>query len=618
MNQYCIFSDESEMFRSPAHPRKGDTVQLYLRAAAGADIIPELIHDGEHIPMEKVREDGTFAWYGAETGPLEDIYRYHFEVHSQDEPAYLSRLGFTYDMSDIRDFEVIPGLAVPDWSRGAVIYQIYPDRFRNGYPDNYVHTGEYDYPGFGPVIHREWDEPVKADDVNVFYGGDLQGVAEKLDYLQDLGVEVVYFNPIFCSPSSHGYDITDYDHIDPHISDPDDPNGYFAQLTGEIHRRGMKVILDGVFNHCSRDHHWVSDPDKQDWIVRNDDGRPMTWWGVDTLPKLNYRNPELRQAILDVGAKWVSPPYNCDGWRLDVAADLGQSPEENAQFWREFREAVKAANPEAFIIAEEYSGAEKRLQGDQWDSIIDFCGFMDPVSWFFTGIEKHSDAEDMWRHGDGERFLWDVLRCRQAFPYDAALASHIPLDNHDHSRFLTRTNGTVGRLGVSSSEDAETGTSKDELREAVTLQMTWPGAPVIYYGDEAGLAGWTDPDNRRPYPWGHEDWLLMEYYRHMIWLHRLSPALRRGSFCPLDCGTDLLAWGRFTEDDMAVTVINHSCMDRGITLDLGILGLEGDRLVRRAFTYEGGYNLGAETVPLAGSNLILEMPPRSAMVLTLK
>ena len=618
MNQYLLFSDESELFRSPARPHKGDRVTLRLRAAKDAYIVPELVHAGEHIRMAWAGEEGPFAWYEAETEPLDGLYAYHFEVHSQDEPAYISRLGFSYHTDEIRDFEIIPELEVPGWAEGAVIYQIFPDRFRNGCPDNYVHTGEYDYPGYGPVIHREWDEPVKADDVNVFYGGDLQGVYEKLDHLQDLGVDVIYFNPIFCSPSSHGYDITDYDRIDPHLSDPDDPNGYFAKLTAEIHRRGMKVILDGVFNHCSIDNAWVSDPDKRDWIVRRDDGSMLTWWGMETLPKLNYRCEELRREILRIGAKWVSPPYNCDGWRLDVAADLGESPEENAQFWREFRQAVKAANPEAFIIAEEYSGAEKRLLGDQWDSIIDFCGFMDTVSWFFTGVEKHSDAVDTWRHGDGERLIWDAMQSRKEFPYEAALASHIPLDNHDHSRFLTRTGGAVGRLGTSSSESASEGISLDEMREAVTLQMTWPGAPVIYYGDEAGLVGWTDPDNRRPYPWGHEDWQLMEYYRHMIWLRRAHPVLRTGSFCPVCCETDLLAWGRFDGTDIAVTVINHGGSEKGVTLDLRLLGLEDGSLIRRAYTYEGGYNLGNEAVTPAGGMLLLEMPPRSAMVFTLK
>ena len=287
-------------------------------------------------------------------------------------------------------------------------------------------------------------------DVREFYGGDLQGVLDKMDYLQELGVEVIYFNPLFVSPSNHKYDIQDYDYIDPHlgkiVSDegellPDGQrenrfasryidrvtnkanleasNEMFAQVVAEAHRRGMRVILDGVFNHCGSFNKWMDreriyepQPDypKGAYVskespynsfflfhdARNElwpyNGTYDGWWGHDTLPKLNYEDsPKLVEYIMKIARKWVSPPYNADGWRLDVAADLGHSPEYNHQFWREFRRNVKEANPNAIILAEHYGDPKSWLKGDQWDTVMNYDAFMEPVTWFLTGMEKHSD-----------------------------------------------------------------------------------------------------------------------------------------------------------------------------------------------------------------------------------
>ena len=258
------------------------------------------------------------------------------------------------------------------------------------------------------------------------------------------------------------------------------------------------------------------------------------WWGHDTLPKLNYEGSrDLTNYIMQIGKKWVSPPYNCDGWRLDVAADLGHSSEFNHAFWKRFRKAVREANPEAIIIAEHYGDAGPWLQGDEWDTIMNYDAFMEPVTWFLTGMEKHSDSrrDDLYQNGSA---FFDIMRDKMAhLEYPSLLCAMNELSNHDHSRFLTRTNRMVGRINTMGSQAAGENLNKGVFREAVTLQMTWPGAPTVYYADEAGQVGWTDPDNRRTYPWGREDPSLIGLHRKLISLRKELPVLKTGSLKPL-------------------------------------------------------------------------------------
>ena len=218
---------------------------------------------------------------------------------------------------------------------------------------------------------------------------------------------------------------------------------------------------------------------------------------------------------MSIAQKWVSPPFNADGWRLDVAADLGINPNFNHYFWKKFRDAVKKANPNAIILAEHYGDASSWLQGDQWDTIMNYDAFMEPVSWFLTGMEKHSEdfKKDLLNNSIVFRdtMLYQMARLSK----QSIQISMNELSNHDHSRFLTRTNKTVGRLHTLGYEAANRGINKGIMKEAVVIQMTWPGAPTIYYGDEVGVAGWTDPDNRRTYPWGKEDIDLLEFIKQL-------------------------------------------------------------------------------------------------------
>ncbi|MBS6707299.1 MAG: alpha-glycosidase, partial [Lachnospiraceae bacterium] len=539
---------------------------------------------------------------------------YYFEIRYGKMVCYYNKLGVTRELQEMYSFGIVPGFHTPDWAKGAVMYQIFVERFFNGDRSNDVLNGEYCYIKEKVKQIDEWGREPEPMDVRNFYGGDLQGVMDKLDYLQDLGVQVIYLNPIFVSPSNHKYDIQDYDYVDPHFGkivedegellntwDMDNThatryinrvtskanleasNELFIQLVEEIHKRGMKIILDGVFNHCGSFNKWLD----RERIYENQEGYepgayvskdspyhtffkffnehdwPYNefydgWWGHDTLPKLNYEeSPELMRDIMRIAAKWVSPPYNVDGWRLDVAADLGHSPEFNHRFWKEFRRVVKAANPEAIIMAEHYGDARSWMQGDEWDTVMNYDAFMEPVSWFLTGMEKHSDEFNQGQFGNSESFLGAMRYHMPAFYAPSLYTAMNELDNHDHSRFLTRTNHRVGRVGDLGSKAAEENVNKAVLREAVVIQMTWPGAPTLYYGDEAGVCGFTDPDNRRTYPWGKEDKDLIRFYKEMIAIHKKYPVLIDGSLLELYHDYNLLAYGRFNIKEQIVVVLNN-------------------------------------------------------------
>ena len=511
------------------------------------------------------------------------------------------------------------------------MYQIYVERFFNGDPSNDVLNGEYCYIKEKVKKVEDWSALPEPMDVRNFYGGDLQGVMDKLDYLQELGVEVIYLNPIFVSPSNHKYDIQDYDYVDPHFGkivedsgellntgDMDNThatryinrvtnkanleasNELFVQLVEEIHRRGMKIILDGVFNHCGSFNKWLD----RERIYENQEGYapgafvskdspyhtffkffnehdwPYNefydgWWGHDTLPKLNYEDsPELMKDIMRIAAKWVSPPYNVDGWRLDVAADLGHSPEFNHRFWKEFRRVVKAANPNAIIMAEHYGDARSWLQGDEWDTVMNYDAFMEPVSWFLTGMEKHSDEFNQGQFGNSESFLGAMRYHMPAFYAPSLYTAMNELDNHDHSRFLTRTNHRVGRVGTLGSKAAEENVNKAVLREAVVIQMTWPGAPTIYYGDEAGVCGFTDPDNRRTYPWGKEDKDLIRFYKEIIGIHKRYPVLVDGSLMALYNDYNILAYGRFNITEQMVIILNNRNEQVHVEIPVWLTGMK--------------------------------------------
>lgn len=671
-NRRALFSDTTGEYLIPPEPEPGGKVEIRFRTAKNnVDRVLLLCGNETHI-MTKAESDKHFDYYSYELQLGEEKVTYCFEVLLGRLRGYYDVRGLVQERNEYYYFAVIPGFKTPDWAKGAVMYQIYVDRFCNGDPSNDVETNEYCY--IGEPVHRveDWGRYPARMDVRDFYGGDLQGVIDKLDYLEDLGVEVIYFNPLFVSPSNHKYDIQDYDNIDPHLGRIVDDRGellaegqrenryasryinrvtnpanleasnrLFIELVEEAHRRGIRVIIDGVFNHCGSFNKWLdreriyedapgyekgayvsADSPYRNYFrfyKENDwpyNGAYDGWWGHNTLPKLNYEGSEaLTDYILRIGKKWVSPPFNVDGWRLDVAADLGHSQEFNHQFWQKFRRTVKEANPEAVILAEHYGNARDWLQGNEWDTVMNYDAFMEPLTWFLTGMEKHSDdfREDLL--GNAESF-WGAMRHHGAsFTMPSWQTAMNELSNHDHSRFLTRTNHRVGRTDSAGPAAAEQGVNKAVFREAVLIQMTWVGAPTIYYGDEAGVCGFTDPDSRRTYPWGHEDHELIDFHRKLIRIRRENDELRTGSIKYVDGDYNFLAYGRFHRNGHCLIVVNNNEYPIERQLFVWELGTPKHGVMRALIqTDADGFSQGQE-FQITGGKIRIQIPGTCAMVL---
>ena len=678
MNKTALFCDGTEGYVYPPEPKESELVTFRFRTAKDDVDRVGLVTSADTYVMEKECTQGEFDYYTFETRLGEEPFRYCFEVQSGTEKYYYGRCGISREILEYYNFVVVPGFSTPDWAKGAVMYQIFTDRFYNGDKSNDVETNEYYYIGDYSQRVTNWDKYPANMGVREFYGGDLQGVMDKLDYLQDLGVEVVYFNPLFVSPSNHKYDIQDYDYIDPHYGKIVDdggevlPNGVtdnsqatkykkrttglknleasnelFIKLVEELHRRGMKVILDGVFNHCGSFNKWM---DRERIYEGEEDYEPGAyvsadspyrsyfrffkegpenwpyngnydgWWGHDTLPKLNYEDSvKLENYILYIGRKWVSPPYNVDGWRLDVAADLGRSNEYNHEFWQKFRRAVKDANPNALILAEHYGDPSDWLKGDEWDTVMNYDAFMEPVTWFLTGMEKHSDEAREELLGNIDNFIGSMAHHMSNMLTPSLQVAMNELSNHDHSRFLTRTNHMVGRVEHLGPEAANEYVNKAVMREAVVMQMTWVGAPTVYYGDEAGVCGFTDPDNRRTYPWGHEDQELIAFHKEAIRIHKEHPALKTGSLKILGGEENILSYARFKGHDRIIVVINN----RSERAEVKVPVWEAEipikcRMEHLLYSYKDGYTTEYEEYLVEDGEVVANMGPHSALVLGMR
>lgn len=680
-NPQALFSDGTAFYRNPSEPDCFE--EVHLRFRTGRENVDEviLVFDEQRYTMQKVANDKMFDYYEYTVKLGESRVEYYFEVHSGHMVCYFNSVGVCSSVENYYNFSITPSFQTPDWAKGAIIYQIFVDRFYNGDRSNDVETDEYFYIGEGTHKNSDWMKYPREMDVREFYGGDIAGVMQKLDYLQDLGVEAIYLNPIFVSPSNHKYDIQDYDYIDPHfgrivkndgenlqrdengnliIHDPEHPNKdatryicrvtdkenleasnqLFIEFVEEVHRRGMKVILDGVFNHCGSFNKWLDreciyedapgyekgafvskDSPYRTFFKFREDTWPYNvnydgWWGHDTLPKLNYEeSPKLYEYIMRIARKWVSPPYNVDGWRLDVAADLGQTAEYNHHFWHEFRRNVKEANPNAIVLAEHYGDPTEWLKGDQWDTVMNYDAFMEPLTWFLTGVEKHSDEYRGDLIGNADAFFGSMRHYMTRFNTQSLQVAMNELSNHDHSRFLTRTNHQVGRISSRGADAANEGVNKNLFRMAVLMQMTWPGAPTIYYGDEAGLCGWTDPDSRRAYPWGHEDEELIQYHKELIRIHKEHQVLRTGSILFLFGEYQCISYGRFDDNEHIVVAINISQDTRHMEIPVWRLGVtQPTRMARVILTDAGGFSIETKVYQVQSGKLILDCPPETAVL----
>lgn len=671
----ALFVDGTAEYRNPMEANAGDVVSFRFRVARDNVDEVHMVLNGQDMLMQLGIRQDYFDFYEVNIVMKEKINHYYFYVtrkhgYEGKELWYYTAVGPNTTLKEEDSFLFTVGYKTPDWAKGAVFYQIFVDRFCNGDPSNDVKDNEYLYLD-GPAVEvNKWTKYPASMGVREFYGGDLLGVIKKLDYLKDLGVDVIYLNPIFVSPSNHKYDIQDYDYVDPHfgviVNDAENPEGLLTsnkeasqyikrvcdkvnleesnqmlvRLVEEVHKRGMYIILDGVFNHCGSFNKWMDreqiyeqagdyekgaylseDSSYRSYFRFNKEQWPYNdeydgWWGHNTLPKLNYEDSkELYDYIMLVARKWVSPPYNVDGWRLDVAADLGRSEEFNHKFWKDFRDNVRMANPNALILAEHYGDPVSWLKGDQWDSVMNYDAFMEPVTWFLTGMEKHSDEYRADRLGNDKHFIYSMNQNMAKFQSQSLMVAMNELSNHDHSRFLTRTNHMVGRTETLGAQAAEDNIDYAIFQLGVVMQFTWLGAPTIYYGDEAGVCGWTDPDNRRTYPWGREKKELIELHKELIRIHSSYEVMKYGSIKIIYSEQDVMVYARFDSTDRFVIAINVSDVEKWFLVPVWQIGiLDSERVVKIMETTKEGYNREAYFYEVHNGMLHLKMKPKSSTI----
>ena len=447
---------------------------------------------------------------------------------------------------------------VPEWVKDAVFYQIFPDRFAKSerVPK--------------PANLLEWTAPPHNQK---YHGGDLLGVVEKLDYLQDLGITAIYMTPIFQSACNHRYHTHDYYQVDPLLGG----NAALRTLVDELHRREMKIVLDGVFNHCSRGFFqfndilengphspWIDWFTVEDWPLAPYNGRKpanyVGWRENRSLPEFNTDHPEVREYIMQIAEFWIEE-FEIDGWRLDVAGEI-----LTEGFWQEFRQRVRNKNPEAYIVSEIWTLSPEWVQGDQFDAhmnypfteaIVNFAG-QHHISEL---ISEHPEFQPK-RNFDAASFGKRISEILDAYHWETTQVSLNLLDSHDTARMISIVQG-----------------DKASIRLATFFQMTYPGAPSIYYGDEIGIRGTLDYDRqhedrhaRWPMPWQTEDWdtEMLDYFKQVIQVRHQFPALRRGDFRELYAVENCFVFGRQLESSSLVIGLNAGEESITISLEHGV------------------------------------------------
>lgn len=520
------------------YPVNRNTLQVKIKCKADAAYSVNIVYwnrfkeDIKECKLEGFSINGSSDFFSTKLSFNESAkyLRYYFVIKNHDETLYYSPYGLTpyvpkkyfeYLSTNVNDI-----FTVPTWAKGAVGYQIFPERFFNG-----------DF-GNDPAAIEKWNElPNRTN----FFGGDLRGIINKFNHIKDLGIDVIYLTPIFYSPSNHKYDTIDYFKIDPSFGNIED----LKELVRLCHGNDIKVILDGVFNHIGYYSHQFQD------VINN--GKLSRYWDwfyingekVDTdsvnyecvgyykwMPKLKYSSTEVREYFLGVGEYWIKES-GIDGWRLDVADEV------DFTFWQEYRKKIKSIDKDFLLIGETWKNGTDLLRGDQMDTIMNYR-FRDAVIDYFAErtIMSKSFADRI------ESILFD-------YPYATHNILYNLLDSHDTARFLTICNGDLKKLKLS-----------------VVFQMTFPGMPFVYYGDEIGMTGDTDPDCRKTMAWDSIDNEILGFYKRIINMRRGSNALKYGTFKHINTNSEVYSFIRDYEDESVIVLINNSDEEYKLSFDL--------------------------------------------------
>lgn len=550
---------------APFVKQSNDKLQIVLWLTG--DALPQRVtlraeHDNEEIsirmhPLRSAPKPGVTAWRGEidlTTG--QPRRRYSFKLLWDDRQIWFTPQGFSrFPPARLEQFAVDAPDSGPQWVADQVFYQIFIDRFARSLPRESSQDNLYYHHAAGQNIElRNWDDPVTAHaGGSTFYGGDLDGISEKLPYLKKLGVTALYLNPVFTAPSVHKYDTEDYRHVDPQFGG----DGALLRLRENTRREGFRLLLDGVFNHSGDSHAWFDRHNRgttgachnpaspwRSWYSFSAEGRALDWLGYPSLPKLDYQDPSLVEEIYrgeeSIVRHWLKAPWSMDGWRLDVVHMLGEAggARNNLLHVTGISQAAKETNPDAYIVGEHFGDARQWLQADAEDAAMNYRGFTVPVWGFLANTDISYDPQ----HIDAQTCVAWMNNYRAGLSHQQQLRMFNQLDSHDTARFISLLGKQVERMPL-----------------GVVWLFTWPGVPCIYYGDEVGLDGNNDPFCRKTFPWdkNKQDATLFALYQQMATLRKKSRALRYGGCQVVSAEGDVVVFVRVYQHERVLVAINR-------------------------------------------------------------
>ncbi len=516
------------------------------------------------LPMQRLRQSphaDVVAWRG-EINLMngQPRRRYSFKLLWADRQLWFTPQGFQrFPPARLEQFAVDVPDSGPQWVPDQVFYQIFPDRFARSEAREAGQDEVYYHHAAGQdIVLKAWDEPLTGEaGGSTFYGGDLDGISEKLPYLKQLGVTALYLNPVFVAPSVHKYDTADYRRVDPQFGG----DAALLRLRHNTQREGMRLILDGVFNHTGDSHPWFDrhqqasngachQPDSpwREWFNFSPDGVAHNWLGYASLPKLDYRSSSLVNEIYagedSVVRHWLKAPWSMAGWRLDVVHMLGEDggARNNLRHIAGITQAAKREQPEAFVFGEHFGDARQWLQADAEDAAMNYRGFSFPLWGFLANTDISYDPQ----HIDAQTCMAWMDNYRAGLSHQQQLRMFNQLDSHDTARFKSLLGKDVARLPL-----------------AVVWLFCWPGVPCIYYGDEVGVDGNNDPFCRKPFPWDPalQDENLLALYKRMTTLRKGHQALRYGGCQVIYAEDNVVVFVRVYKQQRVLVAINrgHAC-----------------------------------------------------------
>lgn len=587
-----VYSDGTIYYVSNQRPQLGSTVHVRIRMYEDAPVQHVMLwvrQNGAQRIEEMKREETRvgLSYFGADFTMQDPRCEYRFYLICADRIWFYTQRGMQDYMPDhSHNFVLLSDYVQPAWVKSAVFYQIFPERFANGDPDNDVKDGEYEVEGH-PAVHRKnWEDtplPYEKGFCLDFHGGDLAGIEQKIPYLKKLGVTALYINPIFRAPSVHKYDCIDYFHVDEHFGGDE----ALVSLSKALHENGMKFILDISINHTGVSNKWFNrygtffdksigaynNPDSEErgyYFFEKGSNRYKGWWDIENLPTLNYSSDALRNRLYraedSVLKKWLKPPYSIDGWRFDVADVMARNGKYQFadEVWPEIRKSIKEVNPQAYILAEDWDECSERQQGNAWDSPMNYYGCSRVIRDFYGQPDLFLARNPVMQSSTRRLTAADVqnviLSYLSKMPYVFWQNQFNLVDSHDVPRFHN-----------------DPAITWKDVRGMAIMMFALIGCPSIYYGDEAGIDGLpqTNEGCRYPMPWSRDITHTKEYalYHRLIGIRKSSTAFTEGGMQFLYAEGQTLAFAR--QDDQKTFVAVISCENKEVeaALPLSVLGV---------------------------------------------